>query len=66
MNLNFQCTKCKMKLNNSFSCPSCSRPYHNSEGFFDFTDDHSPFIYTQDKKLSEKDLTNLLEKINYE
>ena len=53
MNLNFQCTKCKMKLNNSFSCPSCSRQYHNSEGFFDFTDDHSPFIYTQDKKLSD-------------
>ena len=53
MNLNFQCTKCKVKLNDLFLCPNCSKQYNNSDGFFDFTDNRLSFTYTQERKFSD-------------
>ena len=53
MNLDFQCTKCKIKLNNLFLCPNCSKQYNNSDGFFDFTDNRLSFTYTQERKFSD-------------
>ena len=53
MNLDFQCTKCKIKLNDLFLCPNCSKQYNNSDGFFDFTDNRLSFTYTQERKFSD-------------
>jgi len=53
MNLDFQCTKCKIKLNDLFLCPNCSKQYNNSDGFFDFTDSRLSFTYTQERKFSD-------------
>ena len=53
MNLDFQCTKCKIELNDLFLCPNCSKQYNNSDGFFDFTDNRLSSTYTQESKFSD-------------
>ena len=53
MNLDFQCTKCKIKLNNLFLCPNCSKQYNNSDGFFDFTDSRLSSTHTQERNFSD-------------